>query len=336
MKQIENQNCFECVPNVSEGRDPVFLSKLKTIISDCSGIQLLHSDIGYDANRTVFTFVGNYTAIIETLKKMYAFVSQRLDMKTHSGSHPRIGAIDVCPVIPLFDTPLNLAVKLSHEIGSWVGDTLSIPVFLYEASASTLKRKNLANIRSGEYENLTKKLVQPVWSPDYGPSKMNVAFGATVIGARHFLIAYNININTKEVNKAKHIAARLRESGYMSTNKQGEKIRIPGACKYVKAIGWFMESYDIAQVSTNITNVEKTNLIEIYNCCKSIAAEINIELLGSELIGLIPKECLLKAGNFLDQELSDSEKIDKAIAYLGLDSIVVFDKTKRILENVLL
>lgn len=335
MEQIENENYFECVPNISEGRNTVFLTDLKMVISESPGIRLLHSDIGNDAHRTVFTFTGNYMAILNILKTIYDYVAKRISMQNHSGAHPRIGAIDVCPIIPLFDTKLELAIQLAEELASWVGTTLSIPVFLYEHSATAEHRKNLASIRSGEYEGLKTKLSLPEWKPDFGPTKINSDFGATVIGARNLLIAYNINLKSKDVKKAKYIASRLRESGFTQINDSGIKVRISGACKNVKAIGWFMESYNLAQVSTNITDIEATNLIEIFNTCKEIAAEKNIELLGSELIGLIPKICLIKAGNILRPNGSETEKIDQAISYLGLDSIVPFNKSKRILEEVL-
>lgn len=315
------KSLFECVPNVSEGRDESIISKLEDSIKKHA--KLLHKDVGHSANRTVFTYVGNRE---EVLKASYALIEKSLeliDMQKQSGEHPRLGAVDVCPFIPLKNASIDDCVELSIELAKKVSSKLNIPVFLYQSSAINKERVRLANIRRGEFEGLEEKLNDPNWKPDYGPSKKHSSFGALTTGARDFLIAYNINLQTTDEKIAKRIAKKLRGSG--------EK----NSCR---AIGWFMDQYSCAQVSTNLTNYRDFNIHLAYEACKELAKKEGTQVTGSEIIGLIPLEAIIEASNYYNTKnvlKLESEKIELVIKKLGLSSLKEFDPRKKIIENLL-
>lgn len=306
----------ECIPNFSEGRNQKTLDSIKAAIESVPNVWLLHTDIGSDANRTVFTFVGDINTIGEAAFRAIQVASRLIDMSKHKGEHPRMGACDVCPFVPLGDTSMLDVIALSHQLGERLGSQ-GIPVYMYEASARLPERKNLAFLRKGEYEALPKKLLLDVWKPDYGPVEFNERFGAVVIGARHFLIAYNINLESKDVPIAKKIAASIRESS--STGLKG-----------VKAIGWWMEEYQCAQVSTNIVDVHQADLQLVFDAVRDEASKYGIEVKTSELIGLIPQDMILKVGRSIHaQENREQELILSAYKYLGLNLL----SEERILEK---
>jgi glutamate formiminotransferase / formiminotetrahydrofolate cyclodeaminase len=316
---------LECVPNFSEGRNADTISAIAAAVQSVRHVQLLHVDVGFDANRTVFTFAGIPEAVGEAAYKAIQVAAERIDMREHKGTHPRIGACDVCPLIPLGDADISDADTVALQLGKKLGDN-GIPVFLYEASAKKPERKNLAEIRQGEYEGLAKKLYHSRWKPDFGPVTFQEKFGAVVIGAREFLIAYNINLATTDVAVAKRIAASVRESGY--TDQNG--LKHPGAMKGLKAIGWWMEAYQCTQVSTNIVNIHTAPIKEVYDQVKKTALALGTQVTGSELIGLIPEQVLLQAGLSINpSEQNKDVLITEAIEYLGLDII----PEERILER---
>lgn len=306
----------ECIPNFSEGRDQNVIDSIQAAIVSVPNVWLLHVDAGYDANRTVFTFVGDINTIGEAAFRAIQVASQLIDMSKHEGEHPRMGACDVCPFVPLGDTSMLDVIALSHQLGERLGSQ-GIPVYMYELSARFPERKNLAFLRKGEYEALPKKLLLDVWKPDYGPVEFNERFGAVVIGARHFLIAYNINLESKDVPIAKKIAAAIRESS-------------ENGLKGVKAIGWWMKEYQCAQVSTNIIDVNQADLKLVFDRVRKEALKYDVEVKTSELIGMIPQSVILKAGKkILPQEQSEQVLIQSAYKYLGLQLI----SEERILEK---
>lgn len=306
----------ECIPNFSEGRDQNIIESIQSAIESVSNVWLLHVDVGYDANRTVFTFVGDINTIGEAAFRAIQVASQLIDMSKHQGEHPRMGACDVCPLVPLGDTQMADVVVLSHQLGKRLGEE-GIPVFMYEASARLPERKNLAFLRKGEYEALPKKLLLDTWKPDYGPVVFNDGFGAVVIGARHFLIAYNINLESKDVSIAKMIAATIRESS-------------GSGLKGVKAIGWWMEEYQCAQVSTNIIDVDQADLKLVFDRVQKEALKYDVEVKRSELIGMIPQSVILEVGRKVQpQEENVQILIQSAYKYLGLQWI----EEERILEK---
>lgn len=341
---------IECVPNFSEGQDEKLIEALSKAIEHTEGVRLLHVDPGKSTNRTVVTFAGNPDAVIEAAFQAIKLASELIDMRFHKGEHPRMGATDVCPLIPISGISMEETVAYSKKLAARVGSELSIPVYLYENSATHPSRKNLADIRSGEYEGLEEKMKNPDWQPDYGPKSFNPKSGATVIGARDFLIAYNVNLNTKSTKLANEIAFDIRENGRpvkdpqtgkLIKNQQGEILRTPGTCKSLKAIGWYIDEYGQAQVSMNLTNMLETPLHKAFEECRKSADRLGLVVTGSELVGLVPKKALLDAGVYFMKKqnrslgISEEELIDLAIQSLGLNSLALFEPQKRIIEYML-
>ncbi|HMU03223.1 MAG TPA: glutamate formimidoyltransferase [Saprospiraceae bacterium] len=346
---MNNNQIIECVPNFSEGRDMTIIRQITDEIEKIEGVRLLDVDPGKATNRTVVTFVGHPKAVIEAAYQAIKKAAELIDMSKHTGEHPRMGATDVCPLIPISGISMEETAAYAHELGKRVGETLNIPIFMYESAATKPERQNLATIRAGEYEGMAAKLKDPRWYPDYGTNSFNERAGATVIGARDFLVAYNVNLNTTSVRRANSVAFDVRENGRVKTDAKGknvldasgEPIRIPGACKSVKAIGWYIEEYGIAQISMNLTNINETPLhIAFDECCKS-AQSRGLRVTGSELVGLVPKSVLIDAGkHFLKQQkrsvgISEKELIHIAVRTLGLDELSPFDPSKKVIEYLM-
>lgn len=336
----------ECVPNFSEGRDKDKIQAICREIQTTPGVKLLDVDPGESTNRTVVTFVGPPEAVKEAAFKAIKKAAEIIDMSKHKGAHPRIGATDVCPFVPVSGVTMDECVQLANELAERVGRELGIPVYLYEEAARKPERKNLANIRSGEYEGLPEKLKDPEWIPDYGPAIFNPKSGATVIGAREFLIAYNINLNTRERRLAHEIALNLREAGRAKRDESGQIIRdadgrpvmMPGKFKYVKAVGWYIEDYGCAQISINLTNYKISPPHLVFEEAIKEAEKLGLRVTGSEVVGLIPKEALLMAGRyFLEKQgkspgVPEEELIHVAIRSLGLNDVAPFEPRKKIIE----
>jgi len=340
---------IECVPNFSEGCDLTIIKQITNEIESVEGILLLDVDPGKATNRTVVTFVGEPDAVINAAYKAIAKAAELINMANHKGEHPRMGATDVCPLIPVsgitMDETAQYAVKLAQRVGS----TLNIPVYLYEYAQPNKNRSNLSVIRQGEYEGFFDKIKLPEWKPDFGPAEFNAKAGATVIGARDFLIAYNVNLNTKSVRKANSVAFDVREAGRVKRegnavngkvikDKDGNDVRIPGTLKHCKAIGWYIEEYGIAQISMNLTNYKITPVHKAFNeVCKS-ADKRGLRVTGSELVGLIPLDAMLEAGKyFLHKQgrslgVSEEELIFIAIKSMGLDELAPFNPENKIIE----
>ncbi len=338
------QRIIECVPNISEGRDSSVLAAIAEAIESVDQVKLLHTDRGETAHRTVFTFAGSPESVVEAAYQAIKIASKRIDMRLHKGIHPRMGATDVCPLIPIRGISMAETVMLAHQLGHRVGNMLNIPVYMYEYAATAPHRKNLAEIRSGEYEGFTQKISHPDWKPDYGPQIYQPRQGQTVIGARDFLVAYNVNLNTQNVSIAKRIAADVRESGKVLRkhdkilrDEYGIPIRIPGMCKSVKAIGWYIPEFQCTQVSTNLVNIRESPPHIAYEAIKTAARHYGVKPTGSELIGLIPMVCLTRAGKFYahNPDLPDREAIHLAVEKLGLSELSPFDPSQRILEYLL-
>ena len=346
---------IECVPNISEGRDLDKINTIANVVETVDGIKLLDVDPGAATNRTVITFVGEPEQVIEAAFLLIKKAAELIDMSKHSGEHPRFGATDVCPLVPISGITLDEAATYAHKLGERVGKELGIPGYFYENAAKEDKRKNLANCRSGEYEGLKEKLSKDEWKPDFGPSEFNDAVsksGATAISARDFLIAYNVNLNTTSTRRANAIAFDIREAGRVkregnpSTGKKvldtnGEPVRIPGKLKAVKGIGWYIDEYGIAQISYNLTNISITSMHVAFDATVKSAIDRGLRVTGSELIGLIPLQAMLDAGDYFlkKQErslgISDAEKIKIAIKSLGLDDLKPFNPQEKIIEYVM-
>lgn len=340
---------IECVPNFSEGRDQQIIDKIAASISAVEGVKLLDVDPGKATNRTVMTMVGEPERVIEAAFQAIKTAAELIDMSKHTGEHPRMGATDVCPLVPISGVTMEECVQYAHKLGERVGKELGISGYFYESAAKFPQRKNLADIRAGEYEGLAKKIVSPEWKPDFGPASFNAKAGATVIGARNFLIAYNINLNTTSTRRANAIAFDVREQGRMKTDKngknilddKGEPIRIPGTLKSVKAIGWFIEEYGIAQISMNLTDITVTGVHQAFDEVCSKAAARGIRVTGSELVGLIPLQSLIDAGKYFLRKqqrstgVPESELIKIAVKSLGLDELKPFDPEKKIIEYLI-
>ena len=343
---------IECVPNISEGKDNNIIKTICAEIEKVDNVKLLNIDPGKATNRTVITFVGAPKSVIKAAFLVIKKAQELIDMSKHKGEHPRMGSVDVCPLIPIANISMEETIKLAHELSEKVGNELNIPVYCYEYAAKSKIRRNLANCRSGEYEGLEEKFKDNNWKPDYGPSKFNENIkksGATAIAARDFLIAYNINLNTTSTRRANAIAFDLREAGRLKrkennligsveTDQQGRPIRIPGFFKNLKGIGWFIKEYGIAQISYNITNIQTTPLHKVFEKTCQRANERGLRVTGSELVGLIPKKVLIDAGEyFLKKQqrsiaLSEKEIIRIAIKTLGLDELKPFNPKDQILE----
>ncbi len=336
----------ECVPNFSEGRDRDKIQAIAREIETTPGVKLLDVDPGESTNRTVITFVGSPEGVKEAAFKAIRKAAELIDMTKHKGAHPRIGATDVCPFVPVSGVTMEDCVRIAKEVAERVGKELGIPVYLYEEAATRPERRNLAHIRAGEYEGLADKLRDPDWVPDYGPAVFNPKTGATVIGAREFLIAYNINLNTRDRRLAQEIALNLRESGRAKRDESGQVVRdadgktvmIPGKFKYVKAVGWYIEDYGCAQVSLNLTNYKVSPPHLVFDEAVKEAEKLGLRVTGSEVVGLIPKEALLMAGRYyLEKQgkspgVPEEELIQTAIRSLGLNDVAPFDPKKKIIE----
>lgn len=346
---------IECVPNISEGRDRQKIDAIAAVVETVEGVRLLDVDPGKATNRTVITFVGEPEPVIEAAFRLIKKAQELIDMRGHKGEHPRFGATDVCPLVPISGISMEETVKYARKLAERVGKELSIPVYCYEFAASEEKRRNLANNRSGEYEGLPKKLKDPAWKPDFGPAEFTDSVarsGASAIGARNFLVAYNVNLNTTSTRRANAIAFDIREAGRVLRegdpltgkpvlDEKGEPKKVPGKLKAVKGIGWYIEEYGIAQLSLNLTDITVTPVhIAFDEACKS-AEERGIRVTGSELVGLIPKQALLDAADFYlaRQErslgISEREKIKIAVKSLGLDDLGPFDPQKKVIEYML-
>ena len=343
------QKLIECAPNFSEGRDPDIIRQITDAIASADGVSLLDVDPGATTNRTVVTFVGTPEAVVESAFRGIQKAAELIDMRKHKGAHPRMGATDVCPFIPISNVNWKEAIACAKELAKRVGDELKIPVYLYEKAAKNPSRANLAIIREGEYEGFFDKIKQADWRPDFGPNEFNAKSGATVIGAREFLIAYNVNLNTKAVRRANSVAFDVREMGRVKTldgtltgnpmvDEKGEPIRIPGMLKHVKAIGWYVEEYGIAQVSMNLTNIDETPLHTAFDACNESATKRGLRVTGSEIVGMVPRKCLVDAGrHFLQKQnwsegAAEEELIDLAIRSMGLNELKPFDPKEKIIE----
>lgn len=342
---------LECIPNISEGNDLGKINAIANAVKAVKGIRLLEIDPGKGANRTVITFVGEPEKVVDAAYLLIEKAARLLDMRKHQGEHPRFGVVDVCPLVPLKNISLAETVRYAHRLSEKVGKTLGIPVYCYEAAAKNETRKNLANCRKGQYEGLAKKMQHPDWKPDYGPSHFTKSIaktGAIAIGARNFLIAYNINLNTTSVSIANTIAGEIRTSGSLkSLNAQSaksnlqKKERVAGKLKAVKGLGWFIKEYGIAQVSYNLTDINTTPVHIVFDETCKLALKKGLRVTGSELVGLIPLQPMLSAADyFLEKQgvttkLSENEKIKIAVKSLGLDDLKPFNPNKKIIEYVL-
>jgi glutamate formiminotransferase/formiminotetrahydrofolate cyclodeaminase len=339
-----NKQLIECVPNFSEGNNQQIIDQITQTITTIKGVQLLDVDPGKSTNRTVVTFVGEPEAVIEAAFLAIQKAAQLIDMSQHTGEHPRMGATDVCPLIPIANISMQETVVYAQKLAARVASELDIPVYLYEAAASTSERKNLATIRSGEYEALPEKLQHKDWKPDYGKAEYTETAkksGATVIGARDFLVAYNINLNTTSTRRANAVAFDVREAGRTVKDAKGKEVKQPGTLKAVKAIGWYIPEYGIAQISMNLTNIQITPIhIAFDEVCRS-AASRGMRVTGSELVGLVPLKAMLDAGRYFLRKqkrslgVSDAELIKIAVKSLGLDDLTPFEPKKKIIEYVM-
>lgn len=343
---------IECVPNFSEGRDMNIIKQITNEIESVEGVKLLNVDPGKATNRTVVTFVGEPEAVINAAFLAIKKAGELIDMSKHKGEHPRMGATDVCPLIPISNISMEETAEYAKKLGKRVGEELKIPIYLYEAAQSNKSRSNLSVIRAGEYEGFFKKIKLPEWKPDFGPAEFDAKRGATVIGARDFLVAYNINLNTTSTRRANSIAFDVREAGRVLregnpltgkivTNPDGTPKSIPGSLKSVKAIGWFIEEYGVAQISMNLTNINVTPVhIAFDEVCKK-ANERGIRVTGSELVGLIPLKAMLDAGKYFLRKqnrsvgVNEKELIKIAIKSMGLDELAPFKPEERIIEYLL-
>ncbi len=343
---------LECVPNFSEGHDMAIIRQITDQIESVSGIRLLDVDPGKATNRTVVTFVGSPEEVLEAAFLAIRKASEVIDMRHHRGEHPLFGATDVCPFVPVSGVSMEEAAEYARKLAKRVGDELEIPVYCYEFAAFTEKRKNLASVRSGEYEGLPEKLKDPEWKPDFGPAVFVPRTGSIAIGARNFLVAYNVNLNTTSTRRANSIAFDIREAGRILRegdpvtgpvvkDENGEPVRIPGTLKKVKAIGWYIEEYGIAQISINLTDITVTPIHIAFEEVCSKAVERGMRVTGSELVGLVPLEAILEAGRYFlrKQERStgipEKEIIKIAVKSLGLDDLKPFVPGEKIIEYIL-
>jgi glutamate formiminotransferase/formiminotetrahydrofolate cyclodeaminase len=343
------QKLIECVPNFSEGRDPNIIRPITAAIESVDGVSLLDVDPGASTNRTVVTFVGSPEAAVEAAFRGIQKAAELIDMRKHMGAHPRMGATDVCPFVPVSNVSWEEAIACAKQLGKRVAEQLNIPVYLYEKATGDPSRSNLSLIRAGEYEGFFEKIKEPTWKPDFGPSVFNEKSGATAIGARNFLVAYNVDLNTKAVRRANSVAFDVRENGRIKTedgtpdgkpvlDANGEPVRIPGMLKHVKAIGWYVEEYGIAQVSMNLTNIDETPLHAAFDACNQAANKRGLRVTGSEIVGMVPKKCLVDAGRYFlrkqkwSEGASEEELIDIAIRSMGLSELKPFDPREKIIE----
>ncbi len=343
MKQL-----IECVPNFSEGNNLSVINQIIAEIRSVEGVRLLNSDPGKATNRTVVTFIGEPKAVIEAAFLAIKKAGELIDMRIHKGEHPRMGATDVCPLIPIANISMEDTVAYARQLAKRVGEELSIPVYLYEEAQPDKERSNLSIIRAGEYEGFFKKIKEPKWKPDHGPVEFDAAKGATVIGARDFLVAYNVNLNTTSIRRANAIAFDIREAGRVKRvdgkivkDANGNNLTIPGSLKEVKAIGWYIPEYGVAQISINLTNIKITPMHIAFNeACKKADAR-GLRVTGSELVGLIPLKAMLDAGKYFLRKqqrstgVSEKELIRIAVRSLGLDELSPFKPEEKIIEYML-
>lgn len=347
MKQI-----IECVPNFSEGRDMGIIKQITDQVETVEGVKLLDVDPGAATNRTVVTFVGEPDLVIEAAFRCVKKASEIIDMRKHKGEHPRMGATDVCPLVPVANISMEETAEYARKLAKRIGDELEIPVFCYENAAFTPERRNLAYCRTGEYEGLPQRLVKPEWKPDFGPAVFNAKSGATAVGARDFLVAYNVNLNTTSTRRANSVAYDIRERGRVKRegdpitgkivkDENGNQVYIPGTLKSVKGIGWYIEEYGIAQISLNLTNISITPVhVAFEEACKK-AQERGLRVTGSELVGLIPLKAMIDAGKYFLRKqqrsvgISEDEIIKIAVKSLGLDDLKPFNPKEKIIEYLI-
>ncbi len=343
---------IECVPNFSEGRDMSIIKQITDEVEKVEGVKLLDVDPGAATNRTVVTFVGTPDEVIEAAFQAVKKASEVIDMSKHKGEHPRMGATDVCPLIPIAGIDMEETVEYARKLAERIGTELNIPIYCYENAAFKEERRNLANCRKGEYEGMPEKLKNPEWVPDFGPAAFNAKAGVTAVGARDFLVAFNVNLNTTSTRRANSIAFDVRERGRVKRegdpvtgkivlDEKGNKVWEPGMLKSVKAIGWFIEEYGIAQISMNLTNISITSVHEAFDAVDQRAIARGLRVTGSELVGLIPLKAMLDAGKFFLKKqkrstgVSNDELIRIAIKSMGLDELKPFNPKKRIIEYLL-
>jgi len=336
----------ECVPNFSEGRNPAVIDAIAAVITDSEGAWLLDVDPGKATNRTVVTFVADYDRAVEAAFRAIAKAAELIDMRKHQGEHARMGATDVCPFVPVRGVDMDDCVALARALGERVGKELEIPVYLYEYAAASEERRNLATVRAGEYEALPDKLKDPRWKPDFGPARFNARSGATVIGARKFLIAYNVNLNTRDARKANDIALEVREAGRNQRGPDGkfvrdaagEPVKRPGRLQACKAVGWYIDEYARAQISINLTDFDVTPPHLAFDTVCEEAEKRGLRVTGSELVGLIPLEAMLQAGrHYLEKAgssagLPEAQVVEAAIQSLGLRELSAFDPAQKVIE----
>lgn len=336
----------ECVPNFSEGKDMKIINTIAASIRAVKGVTLLDVDPGETTNRTVFTMVGEPDNVVEAAFQAIKKASQVIDMTKHKGAHARMGATDVCPFVPVANMTMDDCVKLAHRLGKRVGEELNIPVYLYEYAATKPEWKNLAEVRKGEYEALPQKMEDPNWKPDYGHQKFNAKSGATAISAREFLIAYNINLNSRDKKKAHDIALDIRERGRFARDKNkkiikdenGKKVKKPGLFKDCKAVGWFIDDFNQAQISINLTNYNVTPAHVVLDKVRELALVKGLQVTGSELVGLLPKAAILESGKYYLDKMGESAGIpermiiETAVQSMGLKDVAEFDIDKKVIE----
>lgn len=340
---------IECVPNFSEGRDRTVIQAIADAVESVETVKLLNVDPGKSTNRTVYTFAGPPDDVCEAAFRAAKVGTERIDMTRHHGEHPRFGALDVCPLVPISGISMEEVVNLARKLAKRLGEELGLTVYLYGYAATSEARRELANIRSGQYEGLAKKLEDPEWKPDFGPATFNPKSGATAVGARDFLVAFNVNLNTTSVRRANAVAFDVRErgrvkrigdplTGEIMRDEKGEPVYEPGALKSVKAIGWYIEEYGFAQVSMNLTNLGETPLHVAFDACCEKAAARGMRVTGSELVGLVPLKAMLDAGRYFLRKqkrssgVPEAELIRVAIRSMGLDELARFDPQERIIE----
>ncbi len=343
---------IECVPNFSEGKDMGIIDNITREIESAEGVKLLDVDPGEATNRTVVTFVGTPDEVLDAAFAAVKKAAELIDMRKHKGAHPRMGATDVCPLVPVANISMEEVVAYAHKLAKRIGDELGISVFCYENAAMKPERKNLANCRSGEYEGMADKLAGPEWKPDFGPATFNARSGVTAVGARDFLVAYNINLNTTSSRRANAVAFDVREKGRVKReghpltgkivkDEKGSPVYIPGTLKEVKAIGWFIEEYGIAQISMNLTNISVTPVHMAFDEVCDKATKRGIRVTGSELVGLVPLKAMLDAGKyFLKKQnrslgVSETELIKIAVKSMGLDELKPFNPKEKIIEYMI-
>ena len=325
---------IECVPNISEGRNNRIVEKLSEVVEKTSGVKLLHVDSGFDTNRTVFTLAGMPEVIEAAVFSLVQQAVRSIDMRKHRGSHPRIGAVDVIPLIPLDPVKTGACITMSHGLAERIWRELEVPVYLYGKAAGSPHRVRLPDIRKGQYEALKEKMEHDAWKPDYG-NRFNEKSGATVIGVRDFMLAYNVNLDTTAVQKARYIAGRIRSSGYTEIDQSGEVLkRTPGILPFCQADGWYLPEYGYCQVTMNLHNLSVTGFHHAFEAVKRMAEALGVGVRGSELIGMTPLAALTETGRYYlqDKDASDKEAIEEAVRSLGLNDSAPFDPNRRIVE----